>query len=48
MLFLFMMIVIDFVICELKEKMFGDILRKYIYAYLFGLLHKSERISRYG
>ena len=37
-----------FAICELKDKGFGDILNKYIYTYLFGLLHKSERVDGYG
>lgn len=34
-----------FTICKLKVRRFGDILNQYIYAYLFGLPHKSERIG---
>lgn len=36
------------VICQLKKQRFGGTLGKCIYAYLFGLLNKSERIDGYG
>lgn len=39
---------IDRLICQLKNHGSGSILKKYIYAYLFGLLNKSERIDGYG